>query len=353
MSKLKIGFAGTGGMGQAAHLRNYMLLGEECEVAAIAEYRKGVREAVARKYNIPNTYETAEEMLKQEKLDGIVASQPFGRHGIMLDMLSKAGIPIFIEKPLTHSIAVGKKILETLDKNGAKVMVGYHKRSDPATAYAMREIEELKKSSELGPMTYVRILMPAGDWVANGNRDNVWGEGDNSMPEVEWDPKPEDMDEDTFKAYNAFVNYYIHQVNLMRYLLGEDYKVTYADRSGKFLAGVSESGIGCTIEMSPYRTSIDWQESALVCFDKGYVKIELPAPLALNRPGKVEILKDAGEGADPLVSSPHLPWEHAMKKQAENFLAFVRGDRPAPCEAPEALKDLEVAREYIRLKTGK
>lgn len=37
------------------------------------------------------------------------------------------------------------------------------------------------------------------------------------------------MDEATFRAYTDFVNYYIHQVNLLRFFLGENYRVTYAE----------------------------------------------------------------------------------------------------------------------------
>ncbi|NQZ70248.1 MAG: gfo/Idh/MocA family oxidoreductase, partial [Lentisphaeria bacterium] len=43
----------------------------------------------------------------------------------------------------------------------------------------------------------------------------------------------------------------------------------------------------------------------------------------------------------------------AMSNQATNFINFVKGDAPAPCLAEEALEDLKVAREYIRLRKGK
>jgi hypothetical protein len=101
--------------------------------------------------------------------------------------------------------------------------------------------------------------------------------------------------------------------------------------------------------MSPYRTTVDWQESALVCFERGYIKIDLPAPLASNRPGRVEIMRDPGEGQMPMTTEPRLPWIHAMRQQAMNFVAAIRGERKPPCEAGEALEDLYVARQYIRL----
>ena len=199
-------------------------------------------------------------------------------------------------------------------------------------------------------MTYVRILMPAGDWIAAGFSDLI--RDDTPYPILASDPPAADMDEATRQKFIAFVNYYIHQVNLMRYMLGEPYRVTYADPSGVLLAGQSESGIACTIEMSPYRTSIDWQESVLVSFERGYIQLDLPAPLANNRPGRVSFFRDPGEGKTPETVIPQLPWVHAMRQQAMNFVTAIKGEATPPCEAEEALEDLRIAREYIRLWTG-
>jgi predicted dehydrogenase len=347
--KIRIGFVGVGGMGQCAHLKNYVAV-PGCEVVALAELREDLGRAVASRYGVPNVYPSYEPMLATEELDGIVASQPFDRHGILVPELTKAGIPIFTEKPLAASLEVGKTVAEAVEGSGTWHMVGYHKRSDPATMAAKVEIDRLKETGELGKMTYVRILMPAGDWVAGGFNDLIRVPG--GYPALDRDPPASDMDTETYKRYTAFVNYYIHQVNLMRYLLGEPYRVTYAEPSGVLFAGQSESGVACTIEMSPYQTTIDWQESALVCFERGYVRIDLPAPLASNRPGRVEFLRDPGGGARPETIVPQLPWIHAMRQQAMNFVAAIKGEAQPPCQAAEALEDLKIAREYIRLLTG-
>jgi len=346
---IQIGFVGVGGMGQCAHLKNYATL-QNCEVVALAEIRESLGKKVAARYGIPHVYPSHKEMLANEKLDGIVASQPFNRHGVLITELLKARVPIFTEKPLAASVSVGEDIVRAVKASGSWHMVGYHKRSDPATRAAKAEIERLKETGELGKMTYVRILMPAGDWVAGGFNDLIID--DSPYPTLELDPPALDMDEDTQKKYISFVNYYIHQVNLMRHMLGEAYQVTYADPSGVLFAGQSESGVACTIEMSPYSTSIDWQESVLVSFEHGYIKLDLPAPLANNRPGRVSFFRDPGGGNTPETITPQLPWVHAMRQQAMNFVAAIKGESPPPCEAKEALEDLKVAREYIRLWTG-
>ena len=134
MSKVRIGFVGVGSMGQCAHLRNYASL-SECEVVAIAELREKLGKQVAARYGVPKVYRSHEEMLAAEKLDGIVASQPFTRHGVLVPQLLKARLPVFTEKPLAACIEVGEKILRALKESGTWHMVGYHKRSDPATMY--------------------------------------------------------------------------------------------------------------------------------------------------------------------------------------------------------------------------
>ncbi len=345
----KIGFVGVGSMGQCAHLRNYAAL-PDCEVVALAELRPALGHAVARRYDVPRVYASAEELLANEQLDGIVASQMYDRHGQIIAPLYQAGIPIFTEKPLAGSIEVGERLLGALRNGGAWHMVGYHKRSDPATIRAYQEIQRLKQSGELGALRYVRIIMPPGDWIAGGFNDLI--RTDEPLPAIEPDPPASDMDAATYRQYSAFVNYYIHQVNLMRYLLGEPYRVTYADPSGVLLAVQSDSGVAGVIEMAPYESTVDWQESALIAFEHGYVKLDLPAPLALNQPGRVAIFRDPRNGATPETIIPQLPMVHAMRQQAINFIRALNDEAEPPCQAQEALEDLKIARDYIRMWKG-
>ena len=207
--KVRIGFVGVGAMGQCAHLRNYMTI-PDCEVSAIAEVRRDTGKRVAERYGIARFHENYHEMLEKEQLDGIVASHHFNRHGQLVPDLLKAGIPVFTEKPLAGTIQTGEAIVAAVRRSGTFLMVGYHKRSDPATQYAKREIEKLKASGELGRMKYVRILMPAGDYVDNGFLELI--NAGEPAPEFSWDPPAPDMDENTFKEYTVFVNFYIHQV---------------------------------------------------------------------------------------------------------------------------------------------
>ncbi len=344
---IRVGFVGVGGMGQCAHLKNIVTV-PNCEVVAIAELRPQLAAKVAERYAIPRVYPDHKAMIENEQLDAIVASQPFVRHAVLVPELLAANVPIFTEKPLAGCVQAGQHILDALGKSNTWHMIGYHKRSDPATMYAKAQIDAWKASGEVGRLRYVRILMPAGDWVASGFNDLI--STDEPMPPLTFEAPPADLDHKMYEEYIGFVNYYIHQVNLMRHLLGEDYTLTYADWNNTVLVAETDSAVTGVIEMSPYTTTIDWQEEALMAFEHGWIKLRLPAPLAANRPGHVEIMRDPGQGAVPETRAPSLPWVHAMRQQAINFIDAVRGTRSPMCTAHEAMKDLLVARDYLRLR---
>jgi len=348
MAKVRIGFVGVGGMGQAAHLRNYVI-NPDCEVVAIAELRPELGRKVGERYGIGKVYSDHRQMLAKEQLDGIVNIQGFTFHAALLPEVFAANLPVITEKPLASTIEAGKQIIASLKATRAKYYLAYHKRSDPATMWVKGKMEQLARSNELGALRYVRIVMPPGDWSVQGFSQNVSSQEPIPPTGTQADPKPAGWSDAEFSKYVGLVNYYIHQINLMRHLFGEDYHVKYGDRNGVTMTVESASGVTGVLEMAPFQTTFDWQESALVCYEKGWIKLELPAPLAIDRPGKATLYSDPGNGAEPTESSPHLPWIHAMRAQATNFIKAIKGEPTPLCGPEDALKDLEVTKEYLDL----
>lgn len=327
-------------MGQSAHLKNFSTL-SDCRIVAIAEPRSGLAGSVARKYGIPATYPDAQEMLDHEQLDGIVAIQPFTRNLQIIAPLYRFGIPILSEKPLAASVEIGQEMIDALSQTAAQHFVGYHKRSDPASVRARATIKELRSLGTLGDLHYVRMTMPPGDWVQGGFDDLL--RSDESVP----DTSP---DADVDPAYLSFINYYIHQVNLIRFLLDEIYEVEFTDAKGLILGGQSQSGATVLLEMAPWSQETGWNETALVCFEKGWVKLELPAPLASHVSGTLSIFGDtSGSGAARLTTFPAEP-THAMLAQASAFLAAIRGEETPLCPAQDAVIDLDIAAQYMNLR---
>lgn len=351
-SKVRLGFVGVGRMGQMAHLRNYACI-DDCEVVAVADPRQETARRVAQRYGIAKTYAGHREMLAAEQLDGVVASQPFQSHAALLAELYPACRFLFTEKPLAVDVQAGRSLARRAADAGCVHMVGYNKRSDPATAAAVATIRAWQADGSMGPLKYVRILMPPGDWAADGFAELIdAGDKPPAGSLVPAESPPAGTSPEAWKRLITFVNYYIHQVNLMRHLLGEPYEVAWADPGGVVLGVRSRSGVSGTIEMSPYRTTLGWEESALVAFEKGYVRLALPAPMTRNRAGTVEVYSDPGNGVRPTRTSPVLPPIDSMRQQAINFVKVCRGEMAPPCEAAEAAEDLAIAADYLRRLEG-
>jgi len=338
MPDTRIGLVGAGFMGQLAHLSNYHRV-DECEVAALAEPRENLAEAVAGRYGVPQVYEDHAELLADADVDAVVAVQPYQRHAFVVPDVLEAGYPLFTEKPIAVRPETGDELATLAEERDLVYTVGYHKRSDPAMEYAKGLVDRWRASGEYGGQRFVRITMPSGDWIG-GAPDPI--RTDEEPPQGPRETPPSAFDDATAEAYDRFVNFYIHQVNALRYLFCEPYDLTYAD--DRLLVAESESGTTGTIELSPYQTSDDWQESVLVGFDRAYVRVDLPPPLASQAGGRVEVLRD-DDGTETV--RPTMPNVSAMRRQAENFVAAVEGRREPPCDAREAVDDLRIAREYI------
>src|SRR5437868_950955 len=135
MKKIRLGFIGTGNMGQMAHLRNYLTL-PDCEVVALAELRPQLAQLVGTRYGIPEVYHDHKELLAKAKVDALVVIQPFWIHGGLLPDVIAAGKPIMIEKPLAHSVEIAAHLTKLSAQHKAPVYVAYHKRSDLASVAA-------------------------------------------------------------------------------------------------------------------------------------------------------------------------------------------------------------------------
>jgi len=347
-SKVRIGFVGAGFMGQLAHIRSYALLREECELVALAEPRQRTAELVAARYGIARVYRDHRELLESEQIDGVVAAQRFTHHAELLPQLYPHVPHLFTEKPLALGAATGDRLVQLAREEGCVHMLGYQRRSDPATREAKRTVDEWKASGELGALRYLRICYSDGDWTGNASAALI-DAGDQPPPVLAEEPPPEFADDDeALWALADGVDKLVHPLNLLRHFLGERYRLVFVHVSGRLLVFESESGIPATIEVTPYRLTVEFDEELLVAFDRGYVKLR-PAPsLALNRSGTLEVYRDPGGGAMPERISPQLPWIDPQRAQAADFLRVCRDEAAPPTDAAEAAEDLHLVADIVR-----
>ncbi|MBN1672146.1 MAG: Gfo/Idh/MocA family oxidoreductase [Kiritimatiellae bacterium] len=344
---MKIGFVGVGKQAQCMHIPAYASL-PDVELAAVADLDAELGARVAARFAIPRVYASHTEMLRSETLDALVLTLPGLPfvHPVVRDILTTK-IPVMMEKPLSYSVDAARRLVDTAETCGTHVRIGFHKRSDPATMYAKALITDFQKTGDFGAMRFVRIHLGAGgNWSSNGYLLALQGKPyDAAKKSVPW-PSSEfaGLSAAAEKLFHGINGGLGHQLDLLRHLLGHPYAIQYADRSAVLVAAESETGIPAALECVPYQTPNEWEEYALVAFERAYVKITLPPPLAINRAGTVEVFRNYGNDRTERMS-PVFPPRSAMQVQADNFMRSLRGEPTPLCTISEACDAVVLARD--------
>ena len=343
MKKTKLGFIGCGFMGQMAHLANYATL-PDVELAAIADLRTKTAAEVARRYGIHQVCADHTELLSDGDVDAVIAVTSFNLHYSIVPEILNAGRHCLTEKPICVKASTAKQMAKLAVEKGVVYHIGYMKRCDPASRRMKDVIAEWKRSGEFGSLKYLRVSMPPGDWLSQ--IEGAIDLGDKSaVTPLEPESAPDSMTQDEQKRYSSFINYFIHQVNLIRFLLGEDYSVEFVDKNSVLMACRSTSGVTIALEMNAYEVRDEWHESYQACFDRGFISLSLPAPMARQRSGELLIYRNTPGGGS--YERPVIAPVWSMREQARLFVEEIRGNAKCISPAEDAVKDLEVAEQFI------
>ena len=113
--KIKIGIIGAGLISQVCHIPNYVV-NNHCEIIALADYRKKLREKVAKKFKIKNTYNNHQELLKNKDIEAVIIITGKENIGPIAFDCIKERKHIFTEKPSAHTYLQAKKLVDLAKK---------------------------------------------------------------------------------------------------------------------------------------------------------------------------------------------------------------------------------------------
>jgi predicted dehydrogenase len=164
--KLAVGFIGVGTMGRG-HLGN--LLGrKEVEVVAVCDVVKerldSAAEMVQKRYadraksgdsKGPTAYRDFRKLLDHPGLDAVVIATPDHWHAIPCVLAARAKKHIYCEKPLTHNVAEGRRIVAEVKKAGIVFQTGSQQRSEFGGHF--RKAVESVWNGRIGKVHTVRI----------------------------------------------------------------------------------------------------------------------------------------------------------------------------------------------------
>lgn len=159
--RITLGFIGAGA--RAHQTLDDVMKIPGFEVVALCDAYKGRREhAIEMTKGRAKAYRDAGELLAAPGIDAVYIGTPDHWHKAHAIAALEAGKDVYIEKPLTYTVAEGVEIIAAVKKTGRILQVGSQNISAPAQIKA----REIVASGRLGQITMIR---------ANVNRNTAGG----------------------------------------------------------------------------------------------------------------------------------------------------------------------------------
>jgi predicted dehydrogenase len=148
--RIRIAGLGTGGRG--AFLLGVAAKAEKTEIVAVCDVSEPRRAAARQKLGgSAREYLDYREVLGRSDIDAVVIGSPDHWHGPMTIDAVQAGKDVYVEKPVSHSIADGERTEKAVRTSKQIVQVGYQQRSWEHFIAA----RELVTNGSLGQITLV------------------------------------------------------------------------------------------------------------------------------------------------------------------------------------------------------
>jgi predicted dehydrogenase len=139
--RVRLGFIGVGNRGD--QLLDAFMVHKDCEVAALCDVYEPYLEAAQKKVGGKATlHHDYRQLLEQKDLDAVVIATPDHWHALQFVAACRAGKDVYVEKPLSLTIAEGQKMVAVAKETGRITQVGLHRRSTPFIHEAVKLIRE-------------------------------------------------------------------------------------------------------------------------------------------------------------------------------------------------------------------
>jgi myo-inositol 2-dehydrogenase/D-chiro-inositol 1-dehydrogenase len=195
---VRIGIIGPGGMGEA-HIQRITNLLSGGKVVAVADINPARAKAVAEPLGA-TVYPDGASLIRAEEVDAIMVTSFGPAHEESVIRAIEAGKPVFCEKPLAPTAVACLRIMAAEQKAGRRlVQVGFMRRYDAS----YRQMKAVLDSGEIGEPLMVHC--------AHRNP---------TVPEI-------------YTADMAINDTAIHEIDTMRWLLGEEFVTARVDKPKK------------------------------------------------------------------------------------------------------------------------
>ena len=159
--RIQMGFIGLGGQG-TARLEEFMQH-DDVDVAALCDVDEDhLNHALAEVEKLrgkkPKGFHDFRQLLEQREIDAVMIATPDHWHALPMIEAAKAGVDIYVQKPISVDVVEGQAMLAAARKYKRVVQVGMQRRSTPH----LMEARDLIKEGKLGTIGLVEIYSYGG-----------------------------------------------------------------------------------------------------------------------------------------------------------------------------------------------
>ena len=208
---------GAGVMG-AVHAAN-IAAHPETDLRTVVDVVPEAGRALAERYGAVYT-DAAEAAIDDPGHDAVLIASDARTHADLATHAARAGKPIFCEKPLDADLAKAEACVDTVEAAGVPFQIGFHRRYDPH----YRGLRQAVASGEVGEVALMRI--------------------------VARQPDPPTREDVAKLPGNLWKDLAIHDLDLARWVMGEEPVEVFATASCLFAPWLKDSGEVDTIAMT-------------------------------------------------------------------------------------------------------
>lgn len=335
--KLRVGFVGCGGHSWRNVYPTFQYA--PVELICVADYDVQRAESFARQFGAERHYASHREMLEREQLDAVFVVTSYDENGhpqaapIAIDAL-EAGCHVWMEKPPAASVAQVNALIETSEKSGKVVLVGFKKMFFPS----IEKAKEIVESPEFGRPTSIYIRYPQSIPDDGGRRDD--------------------------KRMIGFLDHIVHPGSILLYLMGPISDISFL-REGRNGASVATmrftSGAVGTMHLTAGQSGTSPLERLEVVGEGANVVVDNGVDVTYYRKGQRGRYGRAGNYLVPNDQAP-LKWEPEFSlgqlynknlfllgyaREVQYFCECVfKGEQPQKAGLNDALELLKLYEAY-------
>jgi predicted dehydrogenase len=332
------------------HLHYLRELADRFEIAAVCDFSEEVRAAVGEEYGVAARFATWQELVASP-LDAVLVLTS-GSHAPIAVAAARAGLHVFVEKPMCFSVAEGREMIAAAEAAGKVLMVGYNKRYDPAY---LRLLEEMRSFDDLRLTRITTLESPIEPYVQHYNLKRG-GPLPNALRQslVEDDAARLDAaipaaDELSRWAYRSvLLDSLVHEFNAMRGVLGEPDSLDFVDirktaLTAIFTYGASQCILAWVDLPSIARYSMEF---AFYSPDRR-LTLTFPSPFLRSMP--TILTSEDGKAGSPqaTVKEEVASYQESFKEELVHFHECVTTGRKPTTSASDALHDIALCEAAV------